>query len=114
LSLRLADDGRYRPVVPEPDGSLVSHTTGVTFRLEGQSIRMIETATGKPFLRTPEKAAELAEARVAAAEATRIAAQEREAREEATRIAAQEREARLALEEEVARLRRELERPSKT
>jgi Uma2 family endonuclease len=97
---RLADDGRYRPVVPEPDGSLVSHTTGVTFRLEGQSIRMIETATGKPFLRTPEKAAELAEARVAAAEATRIAAQEREAR--------------LALEEEVARLRRELERPSKT
>jgi len=82
---RLADDGRYQPVDPEPDGSLVSHTTGVTLRLEGQLIRVVETATGQPFLRTPEKDAALA----------------------------RERAARLALEDEVARLRRELERQSK-
>jgi Uma2 family endonuclease len=89
---RLADDGRYQPAAPEPDGSLASHTTGVTLRLEGQLTRMVETATGEPFLRTEEKDSALAEA---------------------NRIAAREREARLALEDEIARLRRELERRSK-
>jgi Uma2 family endonuclease len=88
---RLGDDGLYQPMAPEPDGSLVSHTTGVTFRLEGQRIRMVETATGRRFLRNKEKDAALAEAK---------------------RIAKQEREARLALEDEIARLRRELERRS--
>jgi Uma2 family endonuclease len=96
---RLADDGRYQPVAPEPDGSLVSRTTGVTLRLEGQRIRMLETATGQPLLRTTEKSAALAEARQAAA-------REREA-------ATREKEARLALEDEIARLRRELEQRSK-
>jgi len=75
---RLADDGRYRPVDPETDGSLVSRTTGVTLRMEGERIRMLETATGRPFLRDVEV-----------------------------------RRSRLALEEEVARLRREVERLSK-
>jgi Uma2 family endonuclease len=88
---RLADDGRYQPVAPEPDGSLVSDTTGVTLRLEGQLIRMVETATGRMFLRRPEKDAALAEAK---------------------RIAAREREELLALEAEIARLRLELARRS--
>ncbi len=82
---RLADDGRYQPAAPEADGSLASHTTGVTLRLEGQLVRMVETVTGEPFLRTEEKDAALA----------------------------RERETRLALEDEIARLRRELERRSK-
>lgn len=82
---RLADDGCYRSVDPEPDGSLISHTTGVTLRLEGQLIRAVETATGQPFLRRPELDAALT----------------------------RERAARLALEDEVAHLRRELERRSK-
>jgi Uma2 family endonuclease len=82
---RLADDGRYQPVSPEPDGSLVSDTTGVTLRLEGQLIRMVETATGRMFLRRSEVNAALK----------------------------REKEARLALEDEVARLRLELARRSK-
>ncbi len=96
---RLADDGCYQPVDPEPDGSLVSQTTGVTLRLEGQLVRVVETATGQPFLRKPEIDAAL--------EATKeLAARQREELAEA-------REARVALEDEVARLRRELERQSK-
>lgn len=92
LGFRLADDGRYQPVSPEADGSLVSDTTGVTLRLEGQLIRMVETATGQSFLRMSEMDAALKETK---------------------KIAAREREARLALEDEIARLRRELDRRSK-
>jgi Uma2 family endonuclease len=84
-AFRLADDGRYLPVDPEPDGSLVSQTTGVTLLMEGDRIRMIETATGRSFLRITEMDAELEE----------------------------ERRARRGLENEVARLRREVERLSK-
>lgn len=102
---RLADDGRYLPMAPGPDGSLASQTTGVTFRLEGQSIRVVETATGRRFLRNEEKNAALAEAK-------RTAARQREELERAQQAASQEKEARLALEEEIARLRRELERRS--
>jgi len=51
---RLADDGRYQPAGPEPDGSLISHTTGVTLRLEGERIRAVETASGRRFLRDVE------------------------------------------------------------
>jgi len=91
-AFRLADDGLYQPVDLEPDGSLVSHATGVTLRLEGQRLRMVETATGRQFLRNEEKDAVLRETKA---------------------VAAREREARLALEEEIARLRRELERQSK-
>jgi Uma2 family endonuclease len=98
-AFRLADDGLYQPVELEPDGSLVSHTTGVTLRLEGQRVRMVETATGRRFLRNEEKDAALRETKAAA--------------DEAKQAAAREREARLALEEEIARLRRELERQSK-
>jgi Uma2 family endonuclease len=102
---RLGGDRHYQPVAPEPDGSLVSQTTGVTFRLEGQSIRVVETATGRRFLRNEEKNAALAEAK-------RTAARQREELERAKQAASQEKEARLALEEEIARLRRELERRS--
>ncbi len=71
--LRL-ESGRYREVAPEPDGSLISRTTGVTLRREGQRIRVVDTATGEPYLRYEEAVA-----------------------------------ARRAAEEELARLRRELE-----
>jgi Uma2 family endonuclease len=78
LGFRLADDGRYRLMVPGGDGSLVSHTTGVTFRMEGERIRMVETATGRSYQRISEM-----------------------------------RKAAAAMEAEIARLRRELERRSK-
>jgi Uma2 family endonuclease len=95
-AFRLANYGRYQPVDPEPDGSLVSHTTGVTLRMEGERIRMVEPVTGRPFLRDTE--------------IRRNAAEQERALAAARRVAEQEREARLDLEEELARLRRELER----
>lgn len=72
-------EGRYRPIEPAPDGSLISRTTGLIFRLEDIWLRLVDATTGEPLLKPQE------------------------AMEEARR----ERAARLALEEELARLRRE-------
>jgi Uma2 family endonuclease len=72
-------EGRYRPIEPAPDGSLISQTTGLIFRLEDIWLRLVDAETGERLL-TPQ-----------------------EAMEEVRR----ERAARLALEEELARLRRE-------
>ncbi|HEV2856133.1 MAG TPA: Uma2 family endonuclease [Thermoanaerobaculia bacterium] len=47
-------NGRYQPIRLEPDGSLVSLSTGVTFRVEGEEIRAVETASGEPILRYAE------------------------------------------------------------
>jgi Uma2 family endonuclease len=79
-------NGRYRPAPLEADGSLISRTTGVTLRIEGEHLRLTETASGRSFLRYEE-----------------VIDQSR-----------QEREARRALEDENARLRAELERLRKT
>ncbi len=79
-------NGRYRPASLETDGSLISRTAGVTLRIEGEHLRLTETASGRSFLRY----------------------------EEAIDQSRQEREARHALEDEVARLRAELERLRKT
>jgi len=46
--------GRYEKISPEPDGSLISRTAGVTFRMEGPQIRLVETASGQSFLRYEE------------------------------------------------------------
>jgi len=93
--------GRYRPVRPEPDGSLLSRTTGVLFRVEGEQIRLTDAATGAPLLRKEEEAEarRKAEANVAAEAAGRHQA-------EAGLRQAEERVR--ALEAELARLR---ERP---
>ena len=72
-------DGRYRPIEPAPDGSLISRTTGLILRLEDIWLRLVDAATGERLL-TPQ-----------------------EAMEEVRR----EKAARLALEEQLARLRRE-------
>lgn len=72
-------EGRYRPIEPAPDGSLISRTTGLILRLEDIWLRLVDATTGERLL-TPQEAME-------------------EAR--------QEKAARLALEEELACLRRE-------
>jgi len=46
--------GRYEKISPEADGSLISRTAGVTFRMEGAQIRILETASGRSFLRYEE------------------------------------------------------------
>lgn len=50
-------NGRYRPAPLEADGSLVSRTTGVALRVEGEHLRLTEASSGKPLLRYEEHAA---------------------------------------------------------
>jgi Uma2 family endonuclease len=40
--------GRYRPIPLQEDGSLLSRATGMTFRPEGERLRLVDTATGEP------------------------------------------------------------------
>ncbi len=68
-------DGRYQLIPLEPDGGLLSRTTGVLLRPEGNRLRLIDAASGE-LLPWPEereerdaKARAEAEARAAAAEA---------------------------------------------
>lgn len=88
-------DGRYWRISPEPDGSLVSWTTGLRMRREGERLRLIDLASGKPLLTHEEirDSDRRKDEEIRQSEAARQAAEER---------------AR-ALEEEIARLRRELE-----
>jgi Uma2 family endonuclease len=51
--LRLAG-GHYRPVPPQPDGSLLSESTGVLFRVDGDQLRLLDAATGAPLLNRDE------------------------------------------------------------
>ena len=44
------DRGRFQPMSLEDDGSLRSRTTGLTFRPEGQRMRLVDSLTGKPIL----------------------------------------------------------------
>jgi len=92
---RLFND-RYAAIRPKTDGSLESRTTGLTLRVEGTNLRLIDTATGERLLWV----AEVDLARQAAEERAR-AAEERAERETA---------ARKSLEEELASLRAALER----
>ncbi|HKH46143.1 MAG TPA: Uma2 family endonuclease [Thermoanaerobaculia bacterium] len=77
-------EGRYRPLSPSPDGSLISNVTGLRLRPEGQRLRLLDLATGEPLL------------------------WDEEVREQARRAARAE-DALRAAEEEVAQLRRKLE-----
>jgi hypothetical protein len=72
------DQGRYRPISPNGDGSLDLQAAGVTARPEGERLRLVDTASGEKLLWEEEL------------EAARRAAEERVR----------------ALEEELARLRR--------
>lgn len=102
--------GRYQPIPLEPDSSLLSRTTGLRLRIEGENLRLIDEATGERLLFTEEERAARLEERAArlAEKAARLAAEE-EARS-ARELAEQETRTRRALEEEIERLRRELGR----
>lgn len=71
---------RYRPIQPEADGSLLMMTTGLRIRREGQRARLVDAATGEP-LRWMEEVTESERRKTAALR---------------------------AVEDEIARLRREL------
>lgn len=79
--------GQYRQTPLEPDGSLLSRTTGVRLRVRGERIQVIDPATGMPIPRYHEALQQLKELQ-----------RQRAALEEAEARAA-------ALEAELARLR---------
>jgi Uma2 family endonuclease len=89
---RLAE-GRYRPISPEADGSLLSRVTALRLRAENERLRFVDATTGEPLLRMREAE----EAAVAARRAAEIRAESSEARA-------------AAAEEELARLRLALEK----
>jgi hypothetical protein len=92
----LLERGRYRPLPLEPDGSLVSRTTGLRFEPEGVRLRVFDAATGRRYP-WPDESTDWV-----------LKAGERASLEAAARRAAEDR-ARAA-EEELARLRAEIER----
>lgn len=96
---------RYSAIRPERDGSLISTTTGVAFRIEGTRLRLADASTGVPLLRPAEEAAarRKAEMRAATEAEARRDAESRAARAE--EIAAAEAARARALEEEIERLR---------
>jgi len=109
-------DGRYWRISPEPDGSLVSWTTGLRLRREGEHLRLVDLATGTPLPSFEEVLEDSRrkdeEIRRNAEEIRRNAEEihrkdEKIRQSESARQAAEERAS--ALEEEIARLRRELE-----
>jgi len=81
--------GRYVPMTPEPDGGLLSRTTGLRLVPEGLKVRLVDPATGERLLWSEEKG---------------------EALQEKERALQKKDQALQAAEEEIARLRRELER----
>jgi Uma2 family endonuclease len=90
--------GRYRPIAPAPDGSLLSATTGLLFRAEGIRLRLTDAVTGELYLRKSEETRARREAEAQATAFRHRAAAEAEARRHA--------EAQIrTLQEELDRLR---------
>jgi Uma2 family endonuclease len=87
--------GRYRPIPPNADGSLLSRSTGVVFRVEGSRLRLTDAVTGEPLLRNEEE-------REARRRAEKKAAVEAQARRQAEEEAAAEAKARRQAEEKAA------------
>lgn len=81
-------NGRYRRIGPEPDGTLVSMTMGLRLQREGKHLRLIDLVTGQPL---------------------RSFQEHREANVRLTEELRQKDEALRAAEEELTRLRRELD-----
>ncbi|MFY9823433.1 MAG: Uma2 family endonuclease [Thermoanaerobaculia bacterium] len=109
--------GRYQRTPLEPNGALLSQTTGLEFHPEGKRLRLLDPVTGERYLwpeeseaarKTETAARRAAERKAAKEEAARQAAEIRAAQAEAR--AAEEAAARQATEEQVRVLKAELER----
>jgi len=102
--------GRYHPIPLETDGSLLSRTTGLRFKREGQRLRMVDVLTGEPILWPEEEKVARQAAERRAAEAETRAAEEAAARQSAETRAAEEAAAREILEKRLRGLEEELSR----
>jgi Uma2 family endonuclease len=87
--------GKYHPLRPKSDGSLLSQTTGVIFRPDGFQLRLTAVVPRVPLLRTEE----VRRARRLAEENAAVEATARQQAEDKVR----------ALEEELARLRHSMQ-----
>lgn len=105
--------GHYQPIPVELDGSLLSRTTGLRMRPEGERLRLVDASTGEAIFWPEELLAAHAQEMDArhreevarqGAEARAQAAEARAAEEEAARRATEER--LRALEAELSRLRK--------
>ncbi len=102
LELRLQgyclERGRYQSMSLNSDGSLDLQTVGVTARLEGERLRLMDTATGEKLLweEELEPAWRAAKERAAGEAAARRIAEERADKAAAARRAAEERALSLA------------------
>ena len=110
-------DGRYQPIPLAADGSLLSRVVGLRFLPEESGIRLVDPVTGRVLptreeetlaRQAAEDARQAAEQRAVDAEAARRA--EEAARRAAEQKAVHEETARRAAEEDLARLRAELDR----
>jgi Uma2 family endonuclease len=106
------EQGRYRPIAPNADGTLDLQTTGVTLLPEGKRLRLVDSVTGEPLLWNDEidSARALAEERAALSEERAALSDQRAAAEAIARRAAEDRAAEAeerarALTEELTRLR---------
>ena len=108
---RLGLDGCYQRIEPDAEGHLLSETTGLLFGIaESGGYQVINARTGEPLLDLSQLsvARKAAEER-ASQEAERAVGEAERATQEAER-ADREAEARKAAEDEIARLRAELDR----
>jgi Uma2 family endonuclease len=55
-------DGRYRRIAPEPDGTLFSRMAGLRLRVEGKRLRLVDPESGKTLADYDEMGDELEEA----------------------------------------------------
>jgi Uma2 family endonuclease len=53
--------GRYEPIEPDEEGMLLSRTTGLLLRRDGQGVRLIDAKTREPLLRIDEQDRALSE-----------------------------------------------------
>ena len=57
------EDGKYLPIQPAIDSSLMSRLTGLTLRREEEGLRLVDTQSGAPLLKPSEAYAALARLR---------------------------------------------------
>jgi Uma2 family endonuclease len=90
--------GRYEPIEPDEEGMLLSRTTGLLFRRDGQGVRLIDAETRRPLPRIEEQGLVIEEQGRMLEEQGRVI-------EEQDRTLAEMERALRAAEEEIARLR---------
>jgi Uma2 family endonuclease len=114
--------GRYRPLVPAADGSLVSKELGLIVKAEGALLRLVDRQTGSQLLTFEEQEEQLEGQRQRAKQAEQAKQQAEQAKQQAEQAKQQAEQAKqqaeqakqqaeqraTVLEEEVARLRAEI------